>query len=700
MFIFGPFSFDPRDRSLTRDGVPLALTPKAADLLMALLEGTGRIVSKDDLMQRVWPDTFVDESSLTFHIHQLREALGGKEEGRHYVRTHPKRGYSFAPSVRIESAGEPVLDAVTKSQTFSSGGSALGAARVPAADQPSAGRTGTPFGGWLLGGLATAALTLILVSSTVEPPLPHVAATRQLTSDGRMKTFLLPFDESRAILAKNDEHVLLRLADGAVEAPPAPPGFQILSFARGRRTILAVKPGDRGAEEGLWMLSSTGGPPARVGMARARSIPAWSRRGNAVAYARNQSLLVLNVDTLSEREVARVSGDVMWPAWSPDDRTIRITVRTASARGVKHALWDVDVSTGALGRVVEDTEIADACCGQWIPNSHDYVFLGKKADASQIWLVRERPRLLGHARRHLIELTSDGGSYLGLPVPSTDGRRLFVIRRSPPATARYDAAKLTFEPHLGGRNARFLRFSRDRRWVTYIDDGVLWRADGRGSSVRRLTPPEFTVHGSEWSPDGTLIALYAEEVGKQAKGYLIPASGGEPRPLSPADVAQGIPTWSQDGRFLAFGDVPETWPEAVGSERIHLFDRMTGTTTDVPGSTGLWSSRWSPDGRYIAALTIDRDQQLSVFDVAGQRWRTLPVRHANDPMWSADSRFIYLDPEGPETRLRRVRVADGFTETVLDLKERGFIWVGVDPDGAPLVTQFASDVYVLELSRR
>ena len=77
---FGPFSIDTRERVLERAGQPVPLTPKAFDLLAALLEEPGRLVSKDELLHRVWPDTFVEESNLAYNVFALRKALGDAAE--------------------------------------------------------------------------------------------------------------------------------------------------------------------------------------------------------------------------------------------------------------------------------------------------------------------------------------------------------------------------------------------------------------------------------------------------------------------------------------------------------------------------------------------------------------------------------------------------------------------------------------------
>jgi len=98
-FAFGPYVLDRPRRLLLRDGAAVALTPKAFDLLALLVEHQGRIVSKETLMARLWPDTAVEESNLAFQMSALRKALG---DGR-YVVTVPGRGYQFAGATSVET---------------------------------------------------------------------------------------------------------------------------------------------------------------------------------------------------------------------------------------------------------------------------------------------------------------------------------------------------------------------------------------------------------------------------------------------------------------------------------------------------------------------------------------------------------------------------------------------------------------------
>src|SRR5262245_51879918 len=117
LYEFGPFVLDAEERVLRRDGQPVALTPKAFDTLLALLERNGRVVGKEELMNRVWPDSFVEESNLAFNISVLRKTLAEGGEEAQFIETVPKRGYRFVASVRQTLVDTPNL--VVERQTVS-----------------------------------------------------------------------------------------------------------------------------------------------------------------------------------------------------------------------------------------------------------------------------------------------------------------------------------------------------------------------------------------------------------------------------------------------------------------------------------------------------------------------------------------------------------------------------------------------------
>ena len=97
---FSPFRVDVAERLLLRNGEPLSLPPKVFETLLALVDNSGHLLEKEDLMKRVGPDTFVEEANLANNISMLRRVLNGEDEDRQFIETVPKRGYRFMAGVK------------------------------------------------------------------------------------------------------------------------------------------------------------------------------------------------------------------------------------------------------------------------------------------------------------------------------------------------------------------------------------------------------------------------------------------------------------------------------------------------------------------------------------------------------------------------------------------------------------------------
>ncbi len=117
VYEFGPFRMDPDKQVLLRDGQAIAVSPKAFETLLVLVRRGREVVSKEELMKEIWPDSFVEETNLSQHIFKLRKALGDTLEGERYIVTLPGRGYRFAVPVRTITDGSQALIAQMHSRT-------------------------------------------------------------------------------------------------------------------------------------------------------------------------------------------------------------------------------------------------------------------------------------------------------------------------------------------------------------------------------------------------------------------------------------------------------------------------------------------------------------------------------------------------------------------------------------------------------
>jgi TolB-like protein/Tfp pilus assembly protein PilF len=111
-YLFGPFRLDVVERQLLRDGRHVPLTSKVFDILLLLVQNSGRVVHKEELMQQIWPDIIVEENNLTVNMSALRKALGKRDSGPEYIETVPRRGYRFISVVeKVQDESDSLWDA-------------------------------------------------------------------------------------------------------------------------------------------------------------------------------------------------------------------------------------------------------------------------------------------------------------------------------------------------------------------------------------------------------------------------------------------------------------------------------------------------------------------------------------------------------------------------------------------------------------
>jgi dipeptidyl aminopeptidase/acylaminoacyl peptidase len=302
-----------------------------------------------------------------------------------------------------------------------------------------------------------------------------------------------------------------------------------------------------------------------------------------------------------------------------------------------------------------------------------------------------------------------GPLQFGNPLPSKDGKKLFVIGTQPRAElVRYDAKAADFVPFLGGISAGDVEFSRDGQWVTYVSipDYTLWRSKTDGSARFQLTYSPMRAALAHWSPDGQQIAFSGAMPGKPWKVYLISREGGSPQPITADEVRELDPTWSPDGNALAFGRVD---PLQADQTYIVLFDLKARTTSQLPGSKGIFAPRWSPDGRYILAISFGNGK-LMLYDVKDQKWQPVgsDLTRFGYIAWSGDSKSVYFDTFNTSTRgYYRLRLSDLKLERVVDLKGLRTYggqfgpgpWTGLAPGDVPLFPRDTSvqEIYALDL---
>jgi eukaryotic-like serine/threonine-protein kinase len=180
--------------------------------------------------------------------------------------------------------------------------------------------------------------------------------------------------------------------------------------------------------------------------------------------------------------------------------------------------------------------------------------------------------------------------------------------------------------------------------------------------------------------------------------YEISPEGGSPRELMPDDPSEQVdPNWSPDGSKIVFAG-----NSTDSGSVIRLLDLATGKLSTLPGSEGLFSPRWSPDGRYIGAFSGD-SARLLLFDLQTEKWNELAQGSFGWLNWSKNGQYVYVLDQGGKGAVLRIRTSDHTTEHVVDLNNftttgryRGAL--ALAPDDSPLLLRDAGtqDVYSLD----
>jgi Tol biopolymer transport system component len=190
----------------------------------------------------------------------------------------------------------------------------------------------------------------------------------------------------------------------------------------------------------------------------------------------------------------------------------------------------------------------------------------------------------------------------------------------------------------------------------------------------QLTYPPLQASVPHWSPDGTRIAFSGAKPGEPNRIYVIAAAGGTPEQVTSGE-SELDPSWSADGKELLFGVFPFANQQGSSggqsSSKLMLLNLDNRTQRQIPDSGGICCPRWSPDGRYVVALSAD-NAKLLLFDMAMQKWRMLADNMGTFGYmtWSPDSEYIGFDTSFvADSSYFRVRPADGRMERVLSLKD-------------------------------
>ena len=730
---FGLYEIDLQAGELWKAGFRIKLQGQPFKVLTTLLEKPGQVVTREELQSRLWgKDTVVDfDHSLGTAINKIREALGDSAENPRFIETLSRRGYRFiapvgvveppptalsdAPADRTPTTRLPIPMTTT---TTPPGGPTASADAPPAAASLTA--TSPPthqarpnpilWASLLIVAAAFFAAGYYLEATHASTVPPHIT---QITHNGHLAPGIDSM-ENLAAAATDGVHLYAAAIDGGrsilsaitisgglvepinIPAEVASPALGDIS-PDGSRLLLRDHLSPE-SEQPLWVVPTIGGSALRVGDVLAHDAT-WMPDGQSVLYANGNDLYLTYLSSQQPTHYASLPGRAFWLRWEPNGKLLRFTILAPLAHTL--SLWQITPSDRTPRRILDGfNQPASECCGVWTADGRSFVFQSSKGGNDDLW------KLSGTSTSNPIRLT-DGPLRFESPIAAHSGSRIFFMGAD--ARSELESVSPTGEliPVKGFlSDAVRAEYSRDAHWVVWTDtQGQLWRARSDGTQKLQVTPDNISTFLARWSPDDSRIALMAREPGKAWQIYITGANGGGFRPLLREGHNAADPSWSPDGKSIIFGNTNDTMGKDNPTRTLHLVDVATGALQEVPGSTGLFSPRWSPDGRYIAALSVDQ-RQVRLYTVASHTWATLPVTSGADPVWSPDSRYLFLhaslDPSQP---IDRISIPDGHVDEIVRLADSrqhdavDYVFGGLSLDNRPLIRAriFTGNFYSLDL---
>ncbi len=682
LYSFGPFVLDVTSKTLLRGDAIVPLTPKEFDTLRCLVENAGKVVSKEILTESVWPGQFfLADSNLAQHVKALRRKLGDNSAGNSLIRTAARQGYYLTVPVGVS----PIKDPDPETQEAI-------AVRTPFLSQRQL------FWSITVVFLAICAGVGYLAAGGGELRVTGYIA---LTNDGLPKRGPLLSDGHRLLFQEEMDGAWKVVSVPISGGEPSPLDIplriaMLLDIASDASALLLLSYEGSGTK--LWSWPLAGGSPQVI--PREGEDAGWAPDRARIAYGDNTSLILAASDGSRTVSVVSQFGRVRNPRWSPDGKRLSFTL--LDPKNQVSSLWQTDVRAKKPERMALTSSSGDdQANGTWTADGRSFLYEGGSIQRHDLWLIPGADRPLTPYVRKSLRLTNGPLSWTW-PVPSKSGRHVFALGESLRGDlARLDPRSGIWHSYLGGIPAYEIDFSRDGRWMAYtrFPDHTIWKARTDGSERVQLTQAMFEAHQAHWSPDGSKIAFIARKPGKAWRIMKLDVSKGTLEEPIPEGDDQGVPTWSADGHSLVFGD----WRYTNNAMAIHVFDERTRRVSAMPGSGDLWTPRWSPDGVYISALRPKGDALL-LAHCCSLEWKTiLEGKTLDDPMWSSDSKYIFLIGKvgSARTKLLQLHIPDGKIDEIADVQDftgTNEQWFGVAPDGSALGLRGVrmQEIYALE----
>jgi Tol biopolymer transport system component/DNA-binding winged helix-turn-helix (wHTH) protein len=681
VYAFGDFRLDTAERVLLRDGKPVSLTPKAFEVLMLLVKSSGQIVGKDELINQVWADSFVEEGNLKVTVSMLRKVLEEGAGEHQFIETVPRRGYRFVAEVRelselsdqredlilFERIRAAVLIEEEEERAEQEQEKLSRSARIA----PGAGsvRLVYPAGGLIVALLVAGGAVWFSrnrAKESLSSPSRQEMTLRRFTAHGGVPFRFAISPDGKTLVywqrIKNDYSLWL----GQIETNSSVPlneqpdlMFDNLVFTRDGSTIYFNVSGGNRPRPMLARMAILGEVITEL-IPQVHSDVTFSPDGRQMAFLRRQdaetrqtSLIIADASdgqnqlTLtSRRQPESFSSEAL--SWSPDGKSIAFSAYSAEGQ---QQIMSVSVGDGNVTRIGNRTwSYVDNV--QWLPDGSGAVAMASESVADrrrQIWLV---PYPEGEARPVASNLTQILQRYLSV----SSAGKIAVLQGSV-------NSEIWIAPHGDATQARRVFQGVAPRYegvdgLAWMPDGgllytayvgesqVVWSMDSDGSNLKQLTPNRTGASDSDISvsPDGRQLVFQSNRSGT-FEIWRMNSDGSDLKQLT-SGGNNTQPSLTPDAQWVVYTSVRD------GKVTLSRIPTDGGEPTWIADMSSSWT-QVSPDGHYIACVVSSPRQLLIIPFTGGAPVKSFPVpatalRGRLRPRWMPDGKAIIYknNPQG------------------------------------------------------
>lgn len=611
---FGVFEADLRSGELRKRGAQIKLQYQPFQILVALLNRPGELVTREELRQQLWPaDTFVDfDHSLNAAIKRLRDALGESADSPNLIETLPRRGYRFLGSVTAVDVHSPQSDGQT----------------AVAPERPAA-HAVDKRGYWRRYALPVVVALLLLAATAVYFRYDNWLA-RFAGSDALPPTKVVPFttdpgaemhpsfspDGKQAAYVKwdgqsnFDANVYVKLIGGNQELQITHGSAWACCTTWSPDGLFVAYERCDGDHQGIFLVPSMGGPERRLTDQSCEGI-SWSPDGVWMAITRGeppapQSIFLLRMKDLQlQRLTSPVSpdrGDHL-PEFSPDGKLLAF-VRQASAS--VDDLFVIPTTGGEPRRLTTDNAGIHGLA--WTRDGRSLVFASHRAGGTSLWKIPATGGApvsvpVGGADVEELSIASKGNRLLytqGGIYPNIWEIPLGPDRKAQTSRPLLDSTTGQGNPQFSADGSRIAFYSRRS------GSPEIWVCNSDGSNPVELTSLGVLTETPRWSPDGKMIAFDSRPAG-HSQVLILPSGGGEPRPLTGPEDESTLSSWSRDGRWIYYtsnrGGLWQIWKiPSAGGKAIQVTDNGGFVAFESANGKDLVYTKYNESGFWMRSI--------------------------------------------------------------------------------------------------